>query len=621
LKLSSQKRKHARTLLYFFCSNFTRPTSSETQTTEVASSAANPSDTPSGSGWEILNDLWPSEALSTATEQIKSKTATQPPEPKLTGEELREKLNNDLRQWQTKFAVAADKGSEDLEQRVAEITERQVQNGVKGHGAALVIQLEETANSTVDKFKHYILQTVRAIPEDASEQELESAYEKSVAKTRELGAAVKDRAQAIRAWKAGYVKAAVESTVEVLDRIHGLGLQEVGMRWAWLDGVTYKDWQNYHKLRNTLTEWQEEVEAVGSRHEGLKIAHQEAKNLEDNAMEVASKMVAELVRLKDVSRWKIWASDTTDDFSNRAVPARAHKAAKNIADNVEGAASKASSAIVGSETPATESIASAVSEKVAQVSKASESVVGSQVSNAKSIASEAKEKASTASSRVSEALVSSETKVEDATSDAKEKAASASSKATETVLGSETKATNVASVLKEEVAQASSKASEAVVGSNEQAMDDASNVAEMVTAQADEADEAVKQNAPVAVPVPKQKKVLGGANAQVIAEAKEIIFDDVLEDDDETYSQKIQNMVAGAGDSAADLTRAVSEALLRPSTTQGTVASVTSLASEQYAAAFAAASNILYGTQQQPIESLSSVASDKYAAAVTAYVT
>jgi hypothetical protein len=596
--------------------------------TEVASSAANPSDTPSGSGWEILNDLWPSEALSTATEQIKSKTATQPPEPKLTGEELREKLNNDLRQWQTKFAVAADKGSEDLEQRVAEITERQVQNGVKGHGAALVIQLEETANSTVDKFKHYILQTVRAIPEDASEQELESAYEKSVAKTRELGAAVKDRAQAIRAWKAGYdqetdslVKAAVESTVEVLDRIHGLGLQEVGMRWAWLDGVTYKDWQNYHKLRNTLTEWQEEVEAVGSRHEGLKIAHQEAKTLEDNAMEVASKMVAELVRLKDVSRWKIWASDTTDDFSNRAVPARAHKAAKNIADNVEGAASKASSAIVGSETPATESIASAVSEKVAQVSKASESVVGSQVSNAKSIASEAKKKVATASSKVSEAVVSSESKVEDATSNAKEKAASASSKATETVLGSETKATSVASVLKEEVAQASSKASEAVVGSNEQAMDDASNVAEKVTAQADEADEAVKQNAPVAVPVPKQKKVLGGANAQVIAEAKEIIFDDVLEDDDETYSQKIQNMVAGAGDRAADLTRAVSEALLRPSSTQGTVASVTSLANEQYAAALAAASNILYGTQQQPIESLSSVASDKYAAAVTAYVT
>jgi len=64
-----------------------------------------------------------------------------PSEPKLTGAELQEKLNQDLRDWQTKFATAADKGSEDLEVRVAEITKRQIDNAVHGHGKALVVKL------------------------------------------------------------------------------------------------------------------------------------------------------------------------------------------------------------------------------------------------------------------------------------------------------------------------------------------------------------------------------------------------------------------------------------------------------------------------------------------------
>jgi DNA repair ATPase RecN len=222
-----------------------------------------------------------------------------------------------------------------LEQRVAEITKRQVENGVKGHGRALVVKLEETADSTVSSLKSFIKRTVESLPEDATEQDLEAAHEKCSAKTRELGLSVKERAQDVRAWKANYdqetdslVQAAVRSTVEVLEKIHGLGLQEVGMRWAWLDGVTYQDWQNYHKLRNTLEEWQAEVEAVGSRHDGLRVAHEEGKKLEDEAMEASARMVSELIRLKDVAKWKLWANDATDDFTNKVVPARVFKAAQ-----------------------------------------------------------------------------------------------------------------------------------------------------------------------------------------------------------------------------------------------------------------------------------------------------
>jgi hypothetical protein len=518
-----------------------RSDATHTSQTSQTSTASIASETPSGTGWDIMNEVWPSDSLSSATEKVKSRISTEAPEPQLTGAELREKLNNDLRQWQSKFAVAADKGAEDLEQRVTEITDRQVKSGVKGHGTAMLVQLEEAADSAVAKFKKTIKKTVEGLPEDATEDDLESAYENCAAKTRDLGHSVKEKAQAIRSWKANYdqetdslVQAAVKSTVEVLERIHGLGLQEVGMRWAWMDGVTYKDWQNYHKLRNTLSEWQAEVEAVGSRHEGLKVAHDEAKALEDKAMNVASHMVDELLRLKDVAKWKIWAGDSTDDFSNKKVPARVFKASTSVVSNIEEAASKVSNSIIGSETPMAESAASAIKEKASVASSQASALADSVTSSGASAASAATEKA----------------------------------------------------------AEAASSASQA----------------------ASEAAESVRS---FASPAPKKQKVMGGVMAQVMVQAREIVFDDEV-DEDETYSHKLQDMIYEAGGRAAELSKAVSQAILRPTQTQGSMESVSSLASEQYEAAIAAASKALYGTEQHPIESMTSVAADKFAAAVTA---
>jgi hypothetical protein len=519
------------------------------------------------SGWGVFDDLFGADpSSSTASDGVETKSsATRPVKSQPTGEELKKMLNEDLRKWQTKFATAADKGSEDLEQRVAEITKRQVESGVKGHGRALVVKLEETADSTVASLKSFIKRTVESVPEDATDEDLEAAHAKCSAKTRELGLSVKERAQDVRAWKANYdqetdslVKAAVKSTVVVLDKIHGLGLQEVGMRWAWLDGVTYQDWQNYHKLRTTLDEWQAEVEAVGSQHDGLRIAHEEAKKLEDEAMEASTRMVSELIRLKDVAKWKLWANDATDDFSNKPVPARVYKAAQQVSSQV-------SEAIQGSSTPISESVASAINSASSQASEA--------IQAAPSHASEA---ASSLSSGASEAIQGSSTPLSESAASSIE---SLSSQASEALLGSETP-------IAESVASSVSSAASAAYES--------------------------------------PKKVFGGANAQILAEAKQVIFDEPLDDGDDDedtvakYSRKLQNVVADAGDRAEELSRAVSQALLGATKTQGTVESATSLASEQYERALAAASSVLYGTQQPIVESATSAASERFAQAVTA---
>lgn len=527
--------------------------------TFASSSASHASPSATKSGWGVLDDFFGGDSSSTASSvgQAETASAVEPAEPKLTGAELQEKLNEDLRLWQTKFATAADKGAEDLEQRVADITKRQIDNAVNGHGRALVVKLEETADSTIKKLKSHIKKTVKSLPEDPSDKELEAAHEDCGAKTRAFGLTVKEKAQDVRAWKAAYeqetdslVQAAVRSTVEVLEKIHGLGLQEVGMRWAWTDGVTYKDWQNYHKLRSTLTEWQAEVEAVGSRHDGLRAAHEEAKKLEDEAMTIASNMVAELVRLRDVSKWKIWAGDYSDDFSAKVTPPRVRKAAQQVLENVEGASSQVSEAVLGSSTPLSESIASSV-----------------------------KEAYSDASSQVSSVVQGSSTPlVESAASSAKNAASEVSSHASEAVQGTPS-SSSVLSQASSAVADASSAASAAYES---------------------------------------PKKVFGGVNAQAVPEVKQPIFDEPLDDDDSTYSEKLQNVVADAGDRAAELSRAVSEALLGPAKTQGSVESVSSLASEQYESALAAASSVLYGTKQPAVASATSVAADKYAQAVTA---
>lgn len=578
-------------------------TTSAASISSAVSSSVSATTESAKSGWGVLDDFFGSESGVPTGSDVGSKTPTQPEQPQLTGAELREKLNQDLREWQTKFATAADKGAEDLDTRVEEITKRQIENGVQGHGAALIVQLEETAESTISTLKKFIKKVVKSVPEDASEEQLEKAYEQCVAKTRELGLNVKEKSEAVRNWKTTYdqetdnlVRAAVASTVEVLEKIHGLGLQEVGMRWAWTDGVEYTDWKNYHKLRSTLTEWQAEVEAVGAMHNGLKAAHEEAAKLEDKAMSIASTMVKELVRLRDVSKWKIWAEDTSDDFTDKKVPVRAYKAAQQVVENVQDASSKASEAILGSSTPVSESVASAVEQSASAV----------------------KASASSVSSQLSEIIIGSETPaVESVASAAKQSVADASSKLSKAVR-SETPATeSLASVVKSEVLKASSKASQAVDAAQDEISSGASNAAENV----ESATEAVKENADAAASAAYDapKKVWGGANAQILAEAKQIVFDDVIEDDEEgTYSEKVQSLVADAGDKASDLSRAVSQALVGATKTQGTAESVTSLASEQYAKALAAASSVLYGTQQAPIEGATSLAADKFASAVTA---
>lgn len=524
--------------------------------------------------------------------------------------DLREKIETDLKTWQEKFAKAADKGRDDLEERVKEITAHQIRSQAHSVGEALIVQLEETSKTALDSLKSRINRAVKGLPEQPTENDIESVYEEINSHIRSAGLTVREKAQALRSWKENYdqetqnlVKAACNSTLEVIDNIRDLGLQEIGMRWAWMEGVTYKDWSKYHALKKTFDEWRNKVEAVAMHHEGLSEAKHEGDKIEEKGMAVAEDAARELARLKDVANWKLRVQDTSDDFSTRKMPAAAAKAAQQVADKI----SDVSSAVAGSSQGTMGSIASVASESAADVaSSASSAVVNTEAGVVEH-----------AATKVSEAILGSQAATDSVVSVASSKVRDASAVADRSL---RPRAQSILSAAKFKKDQASSSVIGTPAPAHESILSRASSSIESVSSVVSEALPGVDAKS-------ASSKVWGGAMAQSVDTKKVVYIDDIIEDDDGdiTYSERLQSAFSAAGDKATDLTRAISEAIRKPSSTQiiqGAVESMTSLASEQYERALLAASSVLYGTEQVTeqgtMESMSSVASDKYAQAVTA---
>jgi hypothetical protein len=495
--------------------------------------------------------------------------------------DTREKIESDLSNWKEKFAIAADKGATDLKLRVHEITLRQIENQAQGTGKALVVQLEKTAKAKIDTLKKDIIKIIEGLPENADQKTEDAAYEKVVQEVRKAGSAIKEKAQAIRNWEQKYdadittlVDAALESTLKIVDSIRDLGLQQIGMRWANMEGVTYDDWSTYHDLKSEFDGWRNDVQDAALKHEGVQEARTNGDDVREAAMKEAQNAVAELVRLRDAAKWKIAARDSTDDFSNKVIPPKVQKAAQSVVDKAKSAAGSSS------QQPLLSKALDSASDSLSDAVKAATSSVAE---------------------LFDDTLLSAESLVSVASSTVEEATANVKPSAESVVSAAKIKTEQVSSV---------------IVGtpvpppSSNSPLSAASYTIESVSS-------AIANEASTA-----STKVFSGAMAARVEAKQAPILDHGFDFDDESISDKIQSIVSAAGDKAAELTDAVNEALkgLTATPTQGTVESVTSVAGEQYLAAIAAASSALYGTTPGIVESASSVAADKYAQAVTAYV-
>ncbi|EEP75945.1 predicted protein [Uncinocarpus reesii 1704] len=275
----------------------------------------------------------PSEQMSPSTETAASASSTLSP----TRERAQEQIGSDLKTWQEKFALAADKGCDELEKEVVAVVENLRNSGTIDEGEKLVSELGNVTQIELKELKARINDIVRGLSEDADSNEEKAAQQALTEAVRASGFTIRERAHSLRTWFDEYdgglmqhISAVVGSTLDILDNIRDLGLQEIGMRWAWMDGVTYKDWAKFHALKKQFSEWHDEVRNVGMENEALLEARATGDDILSRGMAIAEKAAKELLMIKKVGIWKTQTGDTSDNFDISVIdPAKVRSKTKS----------------------------------------------------------------------------------------------------------------------------------------------------------------------------------------------------------------------------------------------------------------------------------------------------
>jgi hypothetical protein len=187
----------------------------------------------------------------------------------------------------------------------------------------------------------------------------EEGQEQLVKAVRQAGLAVKAKAQDVRTWRETYeaemqaaITKAAETHFTILENIRDLALQKIGMKWAWMDGITYKDWAKYHLLKSRFDEWKGELESHIVTHPSLEAAQIEGANIEDEAMKIAATTAKELARLKQVANWKLIAGDDTPEFDSTLMQkaAEAAEASKLVTETAPPPAGEDKDSVTGNDS-------------------------------------------------------------------------------------------------------------------------------------------------------------------------------------------------------------------------------------------------------------------------------
>lgn len=341
-------------------------------------------------------------------------------------------VEDDLKIWQQKVSKATEEGSNELETRIAEITDRAIQKQARVVGKAHLIRLEETVATEMKSLKKSIISIVKL---KYTEEDINRAV-------RKAGLNIRDKAQAVREWRQKYdketnelVAKAAEDTFQIIDHIRDLGLQEIGMRWAWTDGITHKDWTKYHALKNKFDEWRHDVEEVATQHPGLIHARNESEDIESRAMGIAEEAAKELARLKETGKWKLQAGDASPDFNTKYMPAAAHEAAQKVMDMGRGA----KEAVVGtaSSQGTMESLSSIAGQSIGSMSASAGSMAAQVTEVAGGYAADASKSALSAAQSLSARLAGSSSvgSVNSAIAAAQASASSLAAKASGSIIG------------------------------------------------------------------------------------------------------------------------------------------------------------------------------------------
>lgn len=293
----------------------------------------------------------------------------------------------DLELWQGKFTKAAEESAEEIEGRVQDIADRLIKEEAGVVGKSHLTKLDETVKTELSDLKKNLISILEK-HRDAGAKTDASRLEEEVANAvRASGLKIRDQAQAIRTWRQKYeeeteaaVTAIAQEHISILESIRDLALQKLGMKWAWMDGVTYKDWQKYHQLRARLDEWTDDLKVLVTTHPSLPKVQTAGADIENEGMAVAAEAAQELGSLKQVAAWKAIAGDYTDDFDASTMKLAAEAAEKKAAEALKEAAGDAEeimNSAAGKVKDSVESVGDAISEGASSAVKPSKAATAS----------------------------------------------------------------------------------------------------------------------------------------------------------------------------------------------------------------------------------------------------
>ncbi|KAJ4413958.1 hypothetical protein N0V82_008210 [Gnomoniopsis sp. IMI 355080] len=286
----------------------------------------------------------------------------------------RETVAQDLKDWQEKYAQAADEGAIEIDERVDEISKRMISRQVNTMGKSLVETLQKAIDAELTTLKADIKSTIGQVK--AGSETPESAEEQITAAVRRAGLEIKEKSQDVRDWSDNYerelqatVLKAAENHFNILNNIRDLALQKIGMKWAWMDGVTYKDWKKYHLLKDRFNEWETDLKDLITNHPGLQDAEDAGRAVESQAMDLAQTAVKELGSLKQISGWKLATHDDSDEFDPDVTRSAAEAASKAAAEEAQSSQTETEAGGVADESSsaATESLSSDAEEASSSV--------------------------------------------------------------------------------------------------------------------------------------------------------------------------------------------------------------------------------------------------------------
>ncbi|KAI1144665.1 hypothetical protein F5Y05DRAFT_365419 [Hypoxylon sp. FL0543] len=337
-------------------STFTKPSASiSSRSASVAEHTVEPESLAS----ELDHSEPHEEAPEIKVEQKKSRTSQE------TRELAAKTVAEDLELWEGKFTKAAEEGAAEIEDRVDEIAARMVERQANGMGRSLVKQLNETATAELENLKKSIVSIIKQYGDDAEKRD-----EALAAAVRATGLKIRDKAQDVRSWRQAYeqeaeiaVTKAAQEHYAILQETRDLALQKIGMKWAWMEGVTYKDWKKYHELKARFDEWTDDFKRLIASHPGLLAAQEAGVQIEDEAMSIAQAAAEELGRLKQVATWKAIAGDASDSFDSEMTELAAIDVLRRKAASATQNAKSAASSVVENIESGAKSIAEAINDE------------------------------------------------------------------------------------------------------------------------------------------------------------------------------------------------------------------------------------------------------------------